>query len=108
MSKKKVKMTGRDFDALTPAEKQKIVDKLDAETPEQRRARSKPLGAADRAVMQRIAARMGRPKLGKGTKIVSVSVEIDLLKRADAYAREAGLKRAELFTLGLKSVVPVK
>ena len=42
----------------------------------------------------------GRPKLGKGTRVVSVTVEIDLLRRADAYARKAGLKRAELFTQG--------
>jgi hypothetical protein len=49
---------------------------------------------------------MGRPRLGKGTRTVSITVEIGLLNRADAYARTAGLKRSELFREGLKRVLP--
>ena len=46
---------------------------------------------------------MGRAKLGKnGTKIVSVTVECDLLKQADAYAKARRMKRSELVSVGLK------
>src|SRR5580658_4779869 len=102
------KLTGRAIDAMTPAERQKLIDKLESETPEQRRARAKPVTPADQSRMDRFVEKMGRgrPKLGKGTRAVSVTVEIDLLERADAYARKLGLKRAELFTRGLKSVLP--
>jgi hypothetical protein len=102
------KLTGRDIDAMTPGERQQLVDRLDRETPAQRQARSRPPTAAEKARAIRAGKAMGRgrPKLGKGTRVVSVTVEIDLLERADAYARKAGLKRAELFTQGLKCVVP--
>src|SRR5690349_2421443 len=107
----RAKLTGRAIDAMTPAERQRLLERLESETPEQRAARSRPLtpgdqARMDRAVMAIDAARkieaktMGRPRLGKGTRVVSVTVEIDLLERADAYARKAGLKRAELFTQG--------
>lgn len=100
------KLTGRAIDAMTPEEHQRLMDQFESETPEQRRARYKPVSPATQARLDRFVKKMGRPKLGKGTRVVSVSVEIDLLERADAYARKAGLKRAELFTQGLKSVLP--
>jgi len=67
-----------------------------------------PLSPQERARMIRIGRGLGRgrPKLGKGTKIVSVSVEADLLKAADAYAASQGLKRAELFSQGLRAILP--
>ena len=49
----------------------------------------------------------GRPKLGRaGTRVVSVTVEVDLLTRADAFAAAAGMKRSELFTQGLRGILP--
>jgi len=111
------KLTGRAIDAMTPAERQRLVDKLESETPEQRAARCKPLTPRDQARMDRLiktidaarkmeAKKMGRPKLGKRKPVVSVTVETDPLERADASARKAGMKRAELFTQGLKLVFP--
>ncbi len=111
------KLTGHAIDAMSPVERQRLVDKLESETPRQCAARCKPLTPRDEARMDRVvkaidaarkmeAGKMGRPKLGKGTRVVSVTVEIDLLERADAYARKAGMKRAELFTKRLKLVVP--
>jgi hypothetical protein len=101
-------LTGQQIDAMTPAQRQKLIDDLDHSTPERRRAESTPLSAEDQTRLTRAGRQLGRgrPKLGKGTRIVSVSVEVDLLERADAYARKAGLKRAELFTQGLKCIVP--
>ena len=98
--------TGRAIDAMTPAQRQKLIDMLDSETPEQRAAKSRPVTPADQARMDRFVKKMGRPRLGKGTRVVSVTVEIDQLARADAYARKMGLKRAELFTQCLKCVLP--
>jgi hypothetical protein len=103
------KLTGRAIDAMTPAEHQRLMAKFESETPEQRRARSKPVTPADQARLDRFVEKTGRgrPKLGKGTRAVSVTVEIDLLERADAYARKLDLKRAELFRQGLRHVLPM-
>ena len=60
---------------------------------------------AQRARLDRAAKRTGRPRLGKGTRIVSVTVEVDLLKKADAFAATRGLKRSELFTQALRKKV---
>ncbi len=47
----------------------------------------------------------GRPRIGKGTQVISVSVEKGLLARADRLARRLRLKRAELVARGLEAVV---
>lgn len=65
---------------------------------------SRPMTAAQRDMHQG-ARKVGRPKLGKGSKVVSLSVEKDLLARADAYAKRRGLGRSELFILGLKELL---
>ena len=98
--------TGRDFEKLSDAEKEAYIAEIDAETPEQRLARSRPLNARERAQWRATRKKMGRPKFGKnGTKIVSVTVERGLLKLADAYARQNGMKRSELFSLSVKNML---
>ncbi len=67
-------------------------------------AESKPLTAAQRQ-LHRTARKVGRPRQGKGSQVVSVSVEKQLLKQADAYAKRQGLGRSELFILGLKGLL---
>jgi len=109
MNKRKTsekELTFREFDALSAAEKERLFQELERGTPEQRRAESTAPSAAERAMLKRIQKKMGRPKIGKGVKIVSVSVEVDLLKQADAYAKRAGMKRAELFTEALRGFLP--
>jgi len=98
-------LTGEAIDAMTDAQKAKLVAELDAETPEQRLARSKPLNAGQRAVWRRIKKKMGRPRVGKGSKPISLTLEIGLLKRADAYAKAHGVKRSELIAQGLRTVL---
>jgi len=109
MSKRKAavakELTGREFDALPAAEKERIFQELENETPEQRRANSRPLNSEERKRWERIKKKLGRPKIGKGAKVVSVSVEADLLKRMDAYAKGHGLKRSELIIQGVKSIL---
>jgi len=105
MKTKRKRLTGRAIDAMTPARRQKIIDEIDRSTPEQRSAQATAPTQAERARLDRAAKKMGRPRLGKGTRIVSVTVEVDLLKKADAFAASRGLKRSELFTQGLRKVL---
>jgi len=62
----------------------------------------KPLTAADRALHRKAR---GRPIVGKGAKIVPVSIERDLLAKADAFAQQHKLKRSEMVARGLKLVM---
>ncbi len=47
----------------------------------------------------------GRPMVGKGAKIVPVSIERGLLKKADSYARRHKLKRSQMVAKGLRLVM---
>jgi hypothetical protein len=53
----------------------------------------------------RAKRKRGRPRIGKGTKVISVSVEKGLLARADRLAKRLHVKRAELVARGLEAVV---
>ena len=92
---------------MSVAQKQAIIDEIERGTPASRRAQSRPPNAAERARLERIARKIGRPKIGRGVKIVSISVERDLLKSADAYAKKLGIKRSELFIDALRRVLLV-
>jgi hypothetical protein len=48
---------------------------------------------------------MGRPKIGKGAKTISLTVEKDLLDQADAYAKQHGITRAKLVAQGLAAII---
>jgi hypothetical protein len=100
-------LTGESFDALPDAEKERIFEEIERESPQERLARSKPLTAAQRAHWQRIKRELKRTKSsnGRGVKVISVGVEPALLKRADAYAKVAGLTRAQLITSALKVII---
>jgi hypothetical protein len=102
-------MTGRDFDALSAEEKARIVDELDRKGPERLIAESRPLNQRQRAtwngIKRQIKRKMGRPKIGRGVKVISLSVELQLLKEADAMAKRRGIKRAQLVAEGLRAVL---
>jgi hypothetical protein len=72
---------------------------------EELRKRARPLTAAERAEWER--ARRGRPRKVPGTKAARVLFTIDpeLLKRADEYARRHGLTRAQLLATGLQKAI---
>jgi hypothetical protein len=67
-------------------------------TPEKLR----PLTAEQRVRWR--AAKRGRPKKPPGTKAVPtlITVEPQLLRQADAYAKKAGLSRSQLFSDALR------
>jgi hypothetical protein len=62
----------------------------------------KPLTAADRALHRKAR---GWPRVGKGAKIVPVSIERGLLTQADAFAQRHKLKRSEMVARGLRLVM---
>lgn len=95
------KLTGESFDSLSPAEKERIYQEFEHLTPERIDREFRPLGAKERAGHMR-PRKPGRPKVGKGVKVISLSVERGLLKQADVYAKRNGLKRTELFSIGLR------
>jgi hypothetical protein len=95
-----------EFIALPDEEKERIFQSLEAETVEESLARSRPLNAREREQWRRFKARAaGRPKVGKGAKAISLTVEIGLLKKADAYAKRHGISRAKLVAQGLRAVI---
>jgi hypothetical protein len=108
MAKKKISEYER-FMALTDAEKDAevaIYDKFPQGYP------SKPLRESDKALHKAARARgravaraAGRPMIGKGAKIVPVSIERGLLKEADLFAKRHKLKRSQMVAEGLRLVM---
>lgn len=106
MMKKNRTMTGRDFEALPDAEKERIFRELDMLTPGQVRAAPTLTSREEHALYQPPKNKGGRPKVGKaGTRIISASVEKNLLRQVDRHAKASGMKRSELITEGLKLVL---
>ena len=103
---KPAELTGRQFDALPAAEKERIFQEIERGTPAQRSAESLSPSAADRARLARVRKKIGRPRSGKGVRTISLTVEKGLLERADAYATAQGISRAQLVARGLLSVLP--
>jgi hypothetical protein len=94
------------FLALTDEEKQRQVREFDKEfvagqfrplTPEQRK-------------MWDVAKKKsrGRPKVGNGAQVISLSVEKALLKRADARAKAAHMSRSQLVAMALEALLGKK
>jgi hypothetical protein len=97
MAVKKTKTDEADFQALD-----RLAHRI---TPEQLR----PL--SPRQQRRWDAAKRGRPKKMPGTKAVPtlITVEPQLLRRADAYAKKSGLSRSQLFSDALRRrIAPAK
>jgi hypothetical protein len=58
--------------------------------------KTRPLNAKKRKLWRQAKRGRGRPKIGTGAKKVSVSLEGELLKAADALAKKKGINRSEL------------
>ena len=59
----------------------------------------------ERAKWLRAKRKPGRPRTGRGVKVISVSVEKELLKQSDALAKRRGISRAQLIAKGLQGVL---
>src|SRR5689334_15449739 len=65
----------------------------------------RPLTKKDIQLHEQAHRRGGRPKIGKGAKIVAISVERDRLKRIDAYAKAHGMSRSELLLSATETLI---
>ena len=54
---------------------------------------------------RRAKRKPGRPRQGKGAKVISVSLEKELLARADRLAKSKKVSRASLIARGLRAVL---
>lgn len=65
---------------------------------------TKPLSPGMKSQLRRAERGPGRPKIGKGAKSVLISVEQDLLKQADAFAKKKHLSRSQLIAQLLRTL----
>jgi hypothetical protein len=96
-------LTVTSFLALSDEEKEAVYqdcEKIDPNSP------GEPLTAAQRRQWKQIKRSLGRPRQGQGHKVISLSMEKGLLKRADAFAKKTGTTRAALIAKALESVLP--
>jgi len=91
-----------DFEAMSDAQKEKLFQECESLDIFDVGA---PLTPAQRKLHERAAR--GRPRKGKGAQIVSLSIERDLLRRAEQLAKSQGLSRSELFSRGLRALLAV-
>jgi hypothetical protein len=90
------------FMALSDAEKDAEVSKYDRGVD---LGDSKPLTPAQRKLWNKAKRKRGRPRIGKGVEVISLSVEKSLLRKADQVAQSKGISRAALFAIGLQAVL---
>jgi hypothetical protein len=96
------KRAAKPYQEMTAAELRKATAEFDREfvgdtfgppTPEQR------------AQFERAKRKRGRPKVGMGSKTISVTVEAQLLAKTDRLAKKLQVPRAVLIARGLEAVV---
>jgi hypothetical protein len=102
MTKQKAPSPVETFIALSDDEKDAQVAKYEGGTDPKD---WHPLSPAQRKQWARIKRRSGRPMIGKGAKIVPVSIERGLLKEADSFAKRHKLKRSQMVAQGLRLVM---
>ena len=87
---------------MTTAELAEATKEFDLPSPP---GRWRPLTPAQRARWEKAKRRPGRPRIGKGAQVVSVSIERSLLEQADRLARKRKITRARLIAEGLESLL---
>jgi len=65
----------------------------------------RPLTPAQRRRWERIKRKPGRPQVGRGAKVISLSIEQDLLRRSDQLAKKMKVTRAFLVSEGLRHML---
>ena len=88
------------FEALPDAEKERQFTEFDQEF-----VPTRPLTPAQRKLWRKIKRKPGRPRVGQGAKVISLTVERGLLKDADALAKRRELTRAELVAEALRAAL---
>ena len=60
-----------------------------------------PMDDKAKALHRRMKKKRGRPRIGAGSQVISVTIEKGLLKKADRLAKRLGMSRAKLIAVGL-------
>ena len=63
-----------------------------------------PMDSKARARLSRAKRKRGRPRVGAGSQVVSVTIEKRLLKKVDRLAKRLGVSRAKLIAVGLLKI----
>ena len=63
--------------------------------------KTEPLTQEMRDRLKKAIRRPGRPRVGKGAKSISVTIEQTILDKADRFAQRIGISRAQLITSGI-------
>ncbi|MGD0769827.1 MAG: hypothetical protein ABSB42_16710 [Tepidisphaeraceae bacterium] len=88
------------FLALSDAQKDAEVAPFDkGEVP---LSQSRPLTPAERKQWSQIRRGLGRPKIGRGSVIVPISIERGLLEEVNEFAASHHLKRSQMMAQGLR------
>jgi hypothetical protein len=98
------KLPGK-YGRMTAAELDAVVAELERPI---KLSETSPMTPAERRQWQRAKRRPGRPRQGKGVRVISLSVEQALLDEADRAAHRAGISRAAIFAIGLRTVLENK
>ncbi len=64
---------------------------------------AKPLASSMKSRLVRAKRKRGRPQIGSGATSVLISIERNLLKKVDAYAKTQGLSRSPLVARSLRA-----
>ena len=99
---KKQKSAYEEFMKLTPSQRAKATAEFDQEFIVDT---FKSLRPQDRKHWERLKRGPGRPKVGKGADVVSVSIERTLLEQSDSLAKKLRVSRAGLIARGLKAML---
>jgi hypothetical protein len=92
----------KEFLKLSAAERKKATAEFDREFVADT---FQPLSPKERAQWSKAKRKPGRPKVGKGSKVISLSIEESLLKQCDSLAKKLELSRASLVAIGLKALI---
>lgn len=90
------------FAELSDAEKDKVVAKFDEPFTS---LHGRPMSPGMKKLWEKARRKGGRPRVGRGSKRVMLSVEQGLLERADDLARRRQITRSELFAQGVLTML---
>ena len=103
-----MKNAHKNYDEMTTAELRAATREFDRELPAGPDGLpGRPLNLAERKQWRAVRRKMGRPRIGKGVKRVLISLEEDLLKRSDVYAKRHHLNRSQMISAGLRKLMTV-
>ncbi|CAN5445375.1 hypothetical protein BH09PLA1_BH09PLA1_21680 [soil metagenome] len=88
------------FLAMTDAQRDAEVSQFDREF-----VPTKPLTKADKKLLERARRKPGRPRVGRGARRLTITLERGLVERADALARRKHWTRSELIARGVQTLL---